>query len=83
MKGLLPAHFPLLKLMEILKVERIDHLGVVAGVIKDLKLIEILDERLGLDPCEEITTGEAVAAMILWRTWVCQSPAHTYARVLS
>ncbi len=51
--------------MEIIKVERLDHLGVVAGIIKDLNLIEIIDERLGVDPDEEITTGEAVAGMIL------------------
>ena len=51
--------------MEIIKVERLDHLGVVAGMIKDLKLIEIIDQRLGVDPDEEITTGEAVAGMIL------------------
>ena len=57
--------FLLLKPMEIIKVERLDHLGVVAGVIKDLKLIEIIDERIGVDQDEQITTGEAIAAMIL------------------
>lgn len=51
--------------MEIIKVERLDHLGVVAGVIKDLNLIEIIDKRLGVDQYEEITTGEAVAGMVL------------------
>ena len=51
--------------MEIIKVERLDHLGVVAGVIKDLNLIEIIDERIGVDQDEQITTGEALAAMIL------------------
>ena len=29
--------------METVKVERIDHLGIVAGVIKDLKIIEMID----------------------------------------
>lgn len=57
--------FLLLKPMEIIKLERLDHLGVVAGVIKDLKLIEIIDERIGVDQDEQITTGEALAAMIL------------------
>ena len=51
--------------MEIIEVERLDHLGVVAGMIKDLNLIDIIDTRLGVDPGEEITTGEAVAGMIL------------------
>ena len=51
--------------MKIIKVERLDHLGVVAGVIKDLNLIEMIDKHLGVDPYEEITSGEAVASMIL------------------
>jgi len=51
--------------METLKVERLDHLGVISGVIKDLGLIEKIDERIPPDPDEQITTGEAVAGMIL------------------
>jgi transposase len=51
--------------MEAMSVERLDHLGVVASVIKDLGLIEMIDTRLGRHKEEEITTGEAVAGMIL------------------
>jgi len=51
--------------MEDLKVERLDHLGIISGVIKDLGLIERIDERIVADADEAITTGEAVAGMIL------------------
>ena len=51
--------------MESISVERLDHLGVVASVIKDLRLIEMIDARLLLHDQEEITAGEAVAGMIL------------------
>jgi len=51
--------------MEKVKVERLDHLGVIAGGIKDLGLVEMIDERLVADDQEEISTGEAVAGMIL------------------
>src|SRR5438477_769871 len=51
--------------MESVSVERLDHLGLVASVIKDLGLIEMIDARLGLHDQEEITAGEAVAGMIL------------------
>jgi len=47
------------------KVERIDHLGIVAGVIQDLGIIEMMDSRIVLDEREEISTGEAVAGMII------------------
>ena len=51
--------------MESVKVERLDHLGVIAGVIEDLGIIEMIDARFVPDKREEISTGEAVAGMIL------------------
>jgi transposase len=51
--------------MESVLVERLDHLGLIASVIKDLGLIAMIDVRLGADAQEEITSGEAVAGMIL------------------
>lgn len=51
--------------METVKVERLDHLGIIAGVIKDLGIIEMIDRRIVPDEQEEISTGEAVAGMIL------------------
>jgi transposase len=51
--------------MESVSVERLDHLGLVASVIKDLDIIEMIDARLGLHDQEEITAGEAVAGMVL------------------
>jgi transposase len=47
------------------RVERRDHLGVIASMIKDLGLIAMIDTRLMPDEQEVITPGEAVAAMIL------------------
>jgi len=37
-----------------IKVERIDHLGIVAGVIQDLGTIEMIDSRITPDEREEI-----------------------------
>lgn len=51
--------------MEQVRVERLDHLGVIASVIKDLGLIDMIDARLVPDEQEQITPGEAVAGMIL------------------
>lgn len=47
------------------EVERLDHLGIIAGVIKDLKLVEFIDERIPNDSREEISCGDAVAGMII------------------
>jgi transposase len=51
--------------MESVHVERLDHLGLIASVIKDVDLIRMIDARLVPDEQEEITPGEAVAGMIL------------------
>jgi transposase len=46
-------------------VERLDHLGLIACMIKDVGRISRIDTRLIPDAPEEITPGEAVAGMIL------------------
>ncbi len=46
-------------------VERLEHLGLVACMIKDVGLIRLIDARLMPDAQAEITPGEAVAGMIL------------------
>jgi len=51
--------------MEAVRVERLDHLGLIAHMIKDLGLISMIDARIVPDAQEEITPGEAVAGMIL------------------
>src|SRR3989441_6693459 len=51
--------------MESVSVERLDHLGVVASIIKDLGIIEMIDARVPPHDQEETTTGEAIAGMIL------------------
>ena len=48
-----------------LEISRLDHYGVVAGVIKDLKLVEQIDSLLGVHEQSEISHGEAIAGMIL------------------
>jgi len=51
--------------MEAVRVERLDHLGLLASVINDLGLVNMIDARLKPDDQEAITPGEAVKAMIL------------------
>jgi len=51
--------------MEAIRVERLDHLGLIASVINDLGLVSLIDARLKPDDQEAITPGEAVKGMIL------------------
>lgn len=51
--------------MRAVRVERLDHLGLMAATIQDLGLIDMIDARLTPDAQETLTPGEAVAGMIL------------------
>jgi len=51
--------------MALVTVARLGHVGLIAEVIKDRGLIEMIDTRLVPDNQEEITPGEAVAGMLL------------------
>lgn len=53
--------------MESLKVSRLDHLGIISGVIDDLGLVQAIDARLQKDKngLEEISPGETIKGMIL------------------
>ncbi len=51
--------------MEVEKVERFDHLGVIAGIIDDLGIVEVLDGICGNYEGEKITLGQTVKGLIL------------------
>lgn len=48
-----------------IRIERIDHWGIVSGVIKDLELVKLVNEQIGTDNREILTTGDIVAGMII------------------
>jgi transposase len=60
--------------MASVRVERLDHLGVIASVIKDLGLIDMINARLVPDAQDGMTPGEAVAGMILNGLGVANRP---------
>lgn len=46
-------------------VQNIDHLGLVAGIMDEIRLVEQINELLGQHPQEKISAGHTVKAMIL------------------
>jgi Domain of unknown function (DUF4277) len=51
--------------MEQVRVERLDPLGVMASLLKDLGLMNMIDTRLVPDAQAMMTPGEAVVGMML------------------
>ena len=48
-----------------IKIKRLDHHGIVSGVIEDLKSVNLLDQHLPQDEKQEITPAETVKGMIM------------------
>lgn len=51
--------------LQMIEVQNIDHLGIVAGIIDSIGLVEIVNKLLGEDVAEKISAGHVVKAMIL------------------
>ena len=46
-------------------VQDIDHLGLIAGIVDEIGIVEIINRLLGIHPLEEISAGHVVKALIL------------------
>lgn len=57
-----------------MKIERLDHLPVIAGIIREIGLIEKIDARIKPHEDEIATTGQAIAALIICGMGFLQKP---------
>jgi transposase len=48
-----------------IEIKTINHLGIVAGIIDELQIVDIINEELGIDEQEIVNSGEIVKAIIL------------------
>jgi len=48
-----------------IEVKNLDHLGIIGGLIDEIGIVEIINEKLGIDKREKISSGQVVKAMIL------------------
>jgi transposase len=48
-----------------IEIKNINHLGIVAGIIDELQIVEIINQELGIDEQEIVNSGEIVKAIIL------------------
>jgi transposase len=47
------------------QIKNIDHLGIVAGLIDEIGIVEIINSKLGIDPREKIAAGIMVKAILI------------------
>ena len=48
-----------------MEIQNIDHLGIVAGIIDSIGIVEIINELIGVEKGEKVSAGQVVKAMII------------------
>lgn len=66
--------------MGVPEIYNLDHLGLVAGLIDQLELVEQINEHVGEDPHEKVSPGVVVKAMILNGLGVLSAPLYLFSR---
>lgn len=59
-------------------VQNLDHLGIIAGLVDELEIVEQINQHLGEDPREQISAGIAVKAMILNGLGLVSAPLYLF-----
>ena len=47
------------------KIKNIDHLGIVAGLVDEIGIVETINSKLGIDPREKISAGILVKSILI------------------
>ena len=48
-----------------IEIKNINHLGIIAGIIDELEIVELINQELGIEEQEIVSSGEIVKAIIL------------------
>jgi transposase len=46
-------------------VQDLDHLGIIAGIVDEIGILEVIDKEIGTDVREKVSAGQIVKAMII------------------
>jgi transposase len=66
-----------------LQIENLDHLGLIAGVIDEIGLVELTNEELGTHKLQQISPGQVVKAMILNALGFISAPLYLFSEFFS
>ena len=66
--------------LENIKVQNLDHLGLIAGFIDELELVEQINNIVGIEKCEKVSPGHVVKALILNGLGFVSAPLYMFSR---
>ena len=67
-------------MMNQLKIRNIDHLGIIAGIVDQIGLVEIVNAEIGENSQEKISAGIVVKAMILNGLGFVSAPLYLFSK---
>lgn len=63
-----------------IKIQNLDHLGIIAGLIDEIGIVEKINEKLKIDSREKITSGQVVKAMLLNGLGMVSRPLYLFSQ---
>ena len=63
-----------------IKIKNIDHLGIVAGLIDEIGIVEIINSQLGIDVRGKISSGILVKAILINGLGFVSRPLYLFSR---
>jgi transposase len=63
-----------------IQIQNLDHLGIVAGLIDEIGIVEKINEKLKIDTREKINSGQVVKAMILNGLGMVSRPLYLFSQ---
>lgn len=63
-----------------INIETLNHLGIIAGIVDEIGLVEQIDQRLGRHPKEIVSAGQVVKAMILNGLGFVSAPLYLFGK---
>ena len=65
------------------EIKNIDHLGIVAGLIDEIGIVEIINSKLGIDSREKIASGILVKAILINGLGFVSRPLYLFSHFFS
>jgi transposase len=63
-----------------IQVQNLDHLGLVAGIIDDLGVVEQVNQLVGQHSCEKVSPGHVVKAMLINELGLVSAPLYMFSK---
>jgi transposase len=70
----------MMSLPQAITVSNLDHLGLVAGMIDEIGIVEKINDLVGSQPGEKVSPGHAVKAMIINGLGLVSSPLYLFSK---